>query len=144
MEPRVPGLPSRDFSVISKLLGGEDGKGDREIFVQCPTGFKGKLLGNILKAEDRIPTLGTLFEDLNYLGPLSSSMKLLIDPPAKQTSIHTLSRKSFTETNRNSAAVIGLSGCFACKTFLSWCHRHHRRSKSVRGQLNKRTLGELA
>ena len=76
-------------------VGGEDGKGDWEIFVRCPTEFKGKLRANILKAQDRIPTLGTLFEDLKYLEPLASSMELLIDPTAKQTFIYTLFLKIF-------------------------------------------------
>ena len=90
VELRVQGPPPRDSSVVSELLGGGDGKGDWKIFVRCPAEFKGKLRTNILGAQDRIPTLRTFFEDLKYLGPLASSMKLLIDPPAKQTSIHTI------------------------------------------------------
>ena len=89
MEVRVPGLSSRDSSVLLRLLDGEDGKGDLEIFVRYYAEFKEKLHANILKAQDRVPTIGTLFEDLKYLEPLASSMKLLIDPPAKQTSIRT-------------------------------------------------------
>ena len=98
VELRVPGLSFGDSSVLSELLGGDDGKGDWKIFVRCPAEFKGKLRANILKAQDRIPTLGTFFEDLKYLEPLASSMKLLIDPPPKQTSIHTIFLEIFHRT----------------------------------------------
>ena len=124
VELRAPGLSSRDSNVLSKLLGREDGKGDRGILVRWPAEFKGKL-----RAQDRIPTLRTLFEDLEYLELLASSMKLLIDPTAKQTPKHTFP-KIFYDMNRNLAAVIGLSGCSACKTFLNW-YRRRGRSQSV-------------
>ena len=55
VELRVPGLSSRDSSVLSELLCEGDVKGDI-----CPVSaeFKGKSCANILKAQDRIPTLG--------------------------------------------------------------------------------------
>ena len=130
---RVPGLSSRDSNVLSKLLGGEDGEGGCEIFDRCPVEFKGKLRVNILKAQGRIPTLVTLFEDLGCLEPLASSMKLLLDPTAKRTSIHTLFLKIFygneSEFVRGYRAVY----LFCMQTFLNWCCRRGKR-QSVRGQ----------
>ena len=103
---------------------------------------------NIPKVQDRNPPLKTFFEDLKHLEPLASSMKLLIDPPAKQTSIYTLFLKSFMEMDRNLAVVTGLSDCFACKTFLNWGRRRCGRSQIVRSQqffeLVKRTPGDFA
>ena len=146
VELRVPGLSSRDSSVLSRsYLAGKNGKGGWGIFVRCPSEFKGKLRANILKAQDRIPTLGTFFEDLKYL---ASSTKLPIDPPTKQTSIHKLFPKILYRNRSEFGPGYRALWLFCMQNFpqlvSSSSRKEPKRPKPVVFKPNRRTFGEFA
>ncbi|KAF8533988.1 hypothetical protein BDD12DRAFT_758374, partial [Trichophaea hybrida] len=98
IELRVPAISLCDRNFLIGLI--NSGK----IFTLYTDDQKSIIREKIPRITDRIPSLGTLFEDMKYLEPLATSMKFLIGPEpfTKQPSIYSSFEHMYQGDSRGS------------------------------------------